>query len=494
MAVEDDINSSDNSNPKTVVGSSSDLNLSFGNPLYLHPNDTSGTPVVTIKLTGTKNYKMWSIVMTFALRNHNKIGFIDRSCKKDSSNPSLANQWDMCNSVVVTWIINSLNPELFAGAIYAKTASEIWNDLKETYDKVDGSVVCFELIGYRAGYVKRKFNSNSRHVTSNNASADVHSNSASSNNATTGNSPVSLSSEQLARLMNLLNENGVSSANADMTGLTVGHPNGTQALITKTGDLKINNEVTLYDVLVVSEYTVSLLYVHKLLRDSKLFVGFDESNSYIQDLKANKNVGIGKQYNGIYLFDVDNSCKLVSNNCIASCSVSKTLWHQRLGHHADQVFDVLKTTLNLDSHSKSDHLCDTCNKAKQTREPFPLSNHKTTKIELSPDVNQDNDDSCATSMDETNNTHPEGTVSDETNFLNDFYVNSEFNSETKDLPVYTLRRSSRQTKLPSSLNDFIEEGKVKYGVERVVNYANLNHDNYCFSSALNKSVEPTCYE
>ncbi|GKD76086.1 ribonuclease H-like domain-containing protein, partial [Tanacetum coccineum] len=127
-------------------------------------------------------------------------------------------------------------------------------------------------------------------------------------------------------------------------------------------------------------YIVSLLSVHNLSRDSKLFVGFVESNCYIQDLKANRTVGIGKQYNGLYLFDVDNACKIVSNNCIASSFVSKTLWHQRLGHPADQVLDVVKTTLNLDSHSNSDHLCDTCNKAKQTREPFALSNHKTTKI------------------------------------------------------------------------------------------------------------------
>nr|GEU33004.1 hypothetical protein [Tanacetum cinerariifolium] len=47
----------------------------------------------------------------------------------------------MCNSVVVTWILNSLSPELFSSAIYTKTASKIWNDLKETYDKVDSSVV-----------------------------------------------------------------------------------------------------------------------------------------------------------------------------------------------------------------------------------------------------------------------------------------------------------------------------------------------------------------
>ncbi|GKD76087.1 ribonuclease H-like domain-containing protein [Tanacetum coccineum] len=97
-------------------------------------------------------------------------------------------------------------------------------------------------------------------------------------------------------------------------------------------------------------------------------------------------------------------------------------------------------------------------------------------------------------MDETNNTHPEGIVPDETNFRNDFYENSEVNSETEEFPVHTLRRSSRQTKLPSSLNDFIVEGKVKYEVKRVVNYANFNHDNYCFISFLNKSVEPTFYE
>ncbi|GJZ52121.1 ribonuclease H-like domain-containing protein [Tanacetum coccineum] len=127
-------------------------------------------------------------------------------------------------------------------------------------------------------------------------------------------------------------------------------------------------------------YTVSLLSVHKLSRDSKLFVGFDENNCYIQELKENRTVGMGKQFNCLYLFDIDNACKIVSNNFIFTCYVSKSLWHQRLGHPADQVLDTLKTTLNLDNHSITDHLYETCNKAKQTREPFPLSDHKSTKI------------------------------------------------------------------------------------------------------------------
>ncbi|GJZ96408.1 ribonuclease H-like domain-containing protein [Tanacetum coccineum] len=384
MAVDDAV--------KFDAGPSSDLNLSFGDPLYLHPHDTSGSPIVTI------------------------------------------------------------NSDLFAGAIYAKTASEMWDDLKETYDKVDGSAVLppcncdaakhFDqhnqlvrlmqfLMGFNESYlairsnlltreplpsVKTAFSVISGEESHRNISSigttkpaatafltKTVENNKKSNNATTSNCHVSLSSEQLARLMNLLNENVASTANANMAGanqhmtmsakflsnvvdvsnlgLTVGHHNGTQALITKIRDLKINNKVTLYDVLV--------------------------------DLKANKTVKIGKQHNGLYLFDT-----------------------------------------------------------------FKIGN----------------DDSEATLMDEINNTHPEGTVSDETNFINEFYENLKFNTETEELPVNTLRRSSRQTKLPSSLNDFVVEGKVKYGVEKVVNYAYLNLDNYCFISALNKSIEPNCYE
>ncbi|GJW40776.1 hypothetical protein Tco_0066621 [Tanacetum coccineum] len=130
----------------------------------------------------------------------------------------------------------------------------------------------------------------------------------------------------------------------------------TKALITKINNLKINNDITLYDVLVVPGHTVSLLSVHKIDRDNKLFVGFDETKCYIQDLKANETVRIGNQCNGLYLLDVDNACKVMSNNCIASCYVS------RLGYPADQAFVVLKSTLNLDNHSVCNHLCDTSNK------------------------------------------------------------------------------------------------------------------------------------
>ncbi|GJT49482.1 ribonuclease H-like domain-containing protein [Tanacetum coccineum] len=216
MAVKDDIVKT--SGDTKIIGSSFDLSLSFADSIYLHPNDTSGSPIVTIKLIGTEIYKMWSIAMKFALRNLNKLGFIDGTCKRDDKHVALANQWDMCNSVVMIVI---------------------------------------------------------------------------------------LSCRKLPPLPKRANDEGRVPSNDD-------------------------------------------------------------------------------------------------------------------------------------------------------------------GIELSPDIHG-NDDSGATSMDE-NNTHPEGTVPNEIDFVNDLYENLEFNSEVVDLPVHTVRMSSRQTKLPTSFNDFVIEGKVIHGVEKVVNY------------------------
>ncbi|GKC31014.1 ribonuclease H-like domain-containing protein, partial [Tanacetum coccineum] len=56
--------------------------LDISDPLYLHPNDTFALTVVSIKLKRTENYQVWSCAMLLALEGKNKIGFIDRSCKR----------------------------------------------------------------------------------------------------------------------------------------------------------------------------------------------------------------------------------------------------------------------------------------------------------------------------------------------------------------------------------------------------------------------------
>nr|GEZ64340.1 ribonuclease H-like domain-containing protein [Tanacetum cinerariifolium] len=69
--------------------------------------------------------------------------------------------------------------------------------------------------------------------------------------------------------------------------------------------MPLTHYLTLFDMLVVPEYCVSLMSVHKVARDSKLVIAFDELKCYIlnQDLKVGKVLGAGRQFDGLYYFD-----------------------------------------------------------------------------------------------------------------------------------------------------------------------------------------------
>ncbi|GJV60926.1 ribonuclease H-like domain-containing protein [Tanacetum coccineum] len=115
--------------------------LDISNTLHLHPNDFTTLTVVSIKLIGTENYQVWSCAMLLALEGKNKIGFIDGSCKRSNTHDVLGRQWDRVNAVVLGWILNFISEELFLGQIFSKRAKHVWEELKETYDKVDGSIM-----------------------------------------------------------------------------------------------------------------------------------------------------------------------------------------------------------------------------------------------------------------------------------------------------------------------------------------------------------------
>ncbi|GJY16990.1 putative RNA-directed DNA polymerase, partial [Tanacetum coccineum] len=270
---------------------------------------------------------------------------------------------------------------------------------------------CFEIIGYPPGF-KRNPNLKVNGTFDNNKSnnADLKGKSAETNDLKTTAGTLSFTHEQVVKLMNLLNDKSGSTAHANMAGvsyhfgwiidsganqhmtniiknmihvidvtdlnLTVGHPNGTLAKITHIGNLRLNNNVILFDVLVIPEYCVSLLFVHKLIKDSKLSVCFNETKCLIQDLKRETVLRAGSESAGLYLFDVDCDKIAVSNQSkYFVCYVSKDVWHNRLGHPANQVLKLLKNSLNL---SNIDHNspCEVCHKAKQTRDAFPISDHK----------------------------------------------------------------------------------------------------------------------
>ncbi|XP_076888471.1 uncharacterized protein LOC143538913 isoform X2 [Bidens hawaiensis] len=217
---------------------------------------------------------------------------------------------------------------------------------------------CFELIGYPS-WMKPRNGQGKKTNGNNNNNNSVVDNVASINNSTSTPSVSGLSSEQIVRLLSLLDEktgdshqscnvsdnmspwfcsmsitkpqfcfasssnvNNVtgwvvdSGANQHMVmtdkdlinpiyvidlNIKVKRPNGTSVVVTKIGNIKLSNRVTLCDVFVVPDYNVNLMSVHKLAKDSKLTVSFDEFKCSIQDSLTKSVLVTGNQIDGLYI-------------------------------------------------------------------------------------------------------------------------------------------------------------------------------------------------
>ena len=130
---------------ETSTSPSTDLisSLDAGNPLHLQNSDNTSGPLINVKLAGCENYRVWANAMKIALQARNKMGFVDGTCVKSvyaSSHP-LSNQWELCNAVVLSWLLSSISEDLYLSQVYSESATEVWNELKDTYDKLDGSIL-----------------------------------------------------------------------------------------------------------------------------------------------------------------------------------------------------------------------------------------------------------------------------------------------------------------------------------------------------------------
>ncbi|GKD18883.1 ribonuclease H-like domain-containing protein [Tanacetum coccineum] len=161
---------------------------------------------------------MWATAMKIALKGKNKMGFIN-------------------------------------GQVYSEIASEVWTELKETYDKMDG---CYESIGYPTSFVRNpnmsKESGNTKSL--NNAKPSPSSNMSDANQHMTESTKDMFNFVDISSLM-----------------LTVSHPNATLAKITTIASLRLTSGIVLFDVLVVLEYN---------------------------DLKLGKIMGTGSEIGGLY--------------------------------------------------------------------------------------------------------------------------------------------------------------------------------------------------
>ncbi|XP_073017752.1 uncharacterized protein [Primulina eburnea] len=105
-------------------------------PFYLHNGYHPGLNLVSHALTGT-NYNTWNRAMSMALTAKNKLGFVDGSFSQPPTDDLVYGSLLRCNSMVISWILNSVNREIADSLLYFPTAYEIWIDLQDRFQQIN---------------------------------------------------------------------------------------------------------------------------------------------------------------------------------------------------------------------------------------------------------------------------------------------------------------------------------------------------------------------
>ena len=94
--------------------------------------------MVTKPLLGMKNYHSWFRAMILALTAKKKIGFINGKIVEPESESPLYEDWLSCNTMVISWMINSVHVDVSSSIMYCQTAREMWLELQKLFSQGSG--------------------------------------------------------------------------------------------------------------------------------------------------------------------------------------------------------------------------------------------------------------------------------------------------------------------------------------------------------------------
>ena len=107
-----------------------DPTMDEASPYFLHPTNT-GLKIMPNVFSGT-GFIGWKRSVSIALSGK-KIGFVDGSVNKSTSNAMYANAWDTVNDVVLGWLLGAVDEKIFKSVLWFKTAKEVWDNLEEIF-------------------------------------------------------------------------------------------------------------------------------------------------------------------------------------------------------------------------------------------------------------------------------------------------------------------------------------------------------------------------
>ncbi|CAO2841133.1 unnamed protein product [Amaranthus hypochondriacus] len=284
---------------------------------HLGSSDHPGIVITPVKLKGP-NYDEWAKAVRRALIAKWKFGFVDGTITEPSMGSSKHKHWVAVNSMLVSWITNTLDDGLRSTIEDYDVVCDLWIHLKQS-------------------------NANGGSLVQGNSTQGL----------------VGITSDQVQQIIDLLTK-----PKQRLEG------NASVMWIVDTG---ASNHVT-HDILLmrniqtIQNCPVGLPNGQAVIANQLGSVTLEGGLVLDNDHLTRTVIGVGERCSGLYLFRGEPQARVLAVDCVVD------LWHQRMGHPADRVLKLLPPVSNF--VRRHNFVCDICPRAKQCRNSFPISSNK----------------------------------------------------------------------------------------------------------------------
>ena len=112
------------------------LKIEPTSPYYLGPQDMPGDFITPIRLNG-ENYAEWADAIQTALEVRRKFVFLDGIITKPIS-PCTSTDWTTINAMLISWLMNTIEPEVKHSISKFKEVYSLWDTLKTRFAIING--------------------------------------------------------------------------------------------------------------------------------------------------------------------------------------------------------------------------------------------------------------------------------------------------------------------------------------------------------------------
>lgn len=85
-----------------------------------------------------ENYEEWVRAIRISLRDRKKWGFVEGAIRSPKEGSPEMEDWWTVQSMLMSWILNTIEPNLQSTMSYAENTKDLWTDIKERFSTVNG--------------------------------------------------------------------------------------------------------------------------------------------------------------------------------------------------------------------------------------------------------------------------------------------------------------------------------------------------------------------